>query len=216
MATLGDLIEGLPNDLKEIIDKKMMVDLSTRAQNIKARTMPVPELNTAMPKKTGSAWVWPYIDFEYEGEVYSLHMNTTGDNQGFSLNRVLPNFSHIIFFDPVQLTLIVPHEQDVKILPLVQALLTVVRRYVPSATPQNITVQYGRPADGETVLRISLTEFMNRINLSAIDGGAKRSKVKFEGRVYKLHTNKAKGDYIMVSKDRIYLKDIRRRYRFSH
>jgi len=208
MATLGDLIEGMPNDVKQIIDKKMMMDLSTRAQSMRARTMPVPELHTAVPVKSSNQLQWPRINFKFEGEMYVIQDKTgVTYDEGLSMWRINP-FTNIASFAASTFTLFVIEEN----LPLVQALLTVVRRFYPSATPQNITVfQYGQP-----ITRMSLIEFMKKIKTKAIDGGEKCSKVKFEGRVYKLHSNKAKENYIIVSKEHIYLKDIRRRYRFSH
>jgi|APGre2960657423_1045063.scaffolds.fasta_scaffold00013_12 hypothetical protein len=210
--SLQSLLEGLPNDVKEVIDNKMLLDLHTRAEIMRNRTMPVPELHTAVPFKSGSQWIWPSINFEFQGDSYQLHINTTGENQGISLNKVLPEFSHILFFNPPYHTLTVMNGKDEKILPLVQVMLTIIRRFVPSATPQNITVLIH---GSENMRGIPLTDFMKRIK--TVDGGAKpqHSNVKFEGSVYKLHTSKTNGDYIIVGKKRVHLKDIRRRYRFA-
>jgi hypothetical protein len=208
----------------------------------KAKAMPVPELHTALMQKRPDD-MRRYIHFEFEGQIYVLSINTVADFKGISLRKAHGNqldyehddyLDHNEFIDnldrrdaeygnpnvdpdrvlyfmtyydygEMETTYIIKvFRKDSKTRSLMQALLTVVRKVFPSVTPENIKIQEG---SSEYVL----SEFMHM--LKNVQGGAQ--SVKFEGRVYKLHNHK-NGTYITVNKARVFLKDIRRRYRYTH
>jgi hypothetical protein len=211
MATFDDMIRSLPNDLIDTITSKVLMPAK-----IRARTMPVPELHTALPKPTGSEWYsWQFIEFDYKDTPYIIYIGDVGPNQGITLNRVKPTREHILLFKHTEIGLpsnlpsnTLTANYDTEILPLTQALITVLRRFFPSVTPESIKVIYG-PEKRE----MSLRDFMSMIKSGG--GAVNHAKVKFEGSVYKVHTCKTgQGKYITVRKERIFLKDIRRRYRY--
>ena len=257
MNSLEKIVEGLPNDILEIVEKdanrihRNMVH-QQRMQASKTRAMPAPELHTApLGKNPNRRDARDYIHFEFEGQLYVLTVNTVADYKGISLRKAHGNdidYDHLDFLDHVEyLENLDPRDawhkankptrpdpdrllyfmtyydystaeiayivkvihKDAKTRTLMKALLTLVRRVFPMATLENIVVEMD-----QSYGKYTLPEFME--GLKNVQGGANaNASVTFERRVYKLHPHKTNGPYITVNKVRVFLKDIRRRYRFS-
>jgi len=255
MKSLKDIVEGLPNDIHEIVEKdanrihRQMMH-QQRMQTSKARGMPVPELHTTPfrnnPNRRDGR---DYIHFKFENQPYVLTVNTVADHKGISLRKAHGNdidYDHLDFLDHVEylenleprdawheankptspdpdrllyfmtyydysidniVYIIKVFHKDAKTHNLMKALLTLVRRVFPMATLENIVVVMDQGYD-----KYTLPEFMESLKKQ---GGAKPASVTFEGRAYKLHQHKTNGPYITVNKAHVFLKDIRRRYRFS-
>ena len=223
-----EFINGLPLDAKEIISKLALGEAASREYNERMlKSTPVPELRTAPERKVrGHKNEIKFDAFDMQFTIIIDH----GENS-FSLVP-LPhrpgNMSHMSFrisfengppfvmddfFQSSEVVLGDRSESYTYIsnemrYTLILALLTVVKRYV-NILPQDIKIQRWNMSVGNGYL--PLVEYMKTLKAQV---GGDRSKIRFNQLIYKIRVDKDKQNYIMCMEGRVYLKDIRGRYRY--
>jgi hypothetical protein len=105
--------------------------------------------------------------------------------------------------------------------PLMYALIMIVRRLLPNLTPDDLQVHDGEfslRSDGSIIMgheRIwSLEEYMKHAKEGHEGGKSQREHLMFNKRRYKVHTDKEKKRYIHVQREKVYLSTIQGKYRY--
>lgn len=212
---LSKMIGDLPYDMQSILSRKA-------AANVVKRSMTIPSLKTAAPTPLG--WFEKFT-FDYNDSIYMVLVRSgpgyeddafilakSGEGHVAQCNITENAHLHEI---PTMIHLFRKRREDAMSnetkTDLMKAFLTVIRRFHPKLNVENFTVIY-REDDQEV---ISLVEYMNRLKHEG-GGGPKqvRTRLRFNDRVYVVRKNDAGLKYIVSDKSKLFLSDIKGRYRY--
>jgi|APGre2960657404_1045060.scaffolds.fasta_scaffold06560_2 hypothetical protein len=233
---LPKIIDDLPLNMKGHIGKIALAQAKGSEYNERMRkTTPIPELHTAVVMSTSSASI-KRINFEAFNKQFVIYIHE--DHNRFEL-RDIPYYSDLICsmmppfiiddsfqsvedIDTDERYEHVSYITDEMRYMLMLALLTVMRRYRKDLSPENFQVRQliakrYPPSNSVVYLMRSLVpliEYMKDIKPTSAQAGGDRSKIKFNGHIFKVRFDKNKLKYITCKEGRVLLKDIRGRYRY--